>query len=79
IIAEWAFKEIVNTFSFLNYYKNQKYLFWPIGVQFPVTILLHNAHICLHQSIEKGEENNEKELLVEDLLEPSTLVKYFYN
>lgn len=48
IIVELAFKEMVTMFEFLNYIKNQKHLPEPIGVQFRVTALFHNAHVCLH-------------------------------
>jgi len=33
IVAEWAFKEMVNTFGFLDYVKNQKLLLQPVGEQ----------------------------------------------
>lgn len=63
IVAEWAFKEMVNTFGFLDYVKNQKLLLQPLGVQFRVAALLHNAHVCLHkpqvtQYFEIGERCN---------------------
>jgi len=47
IAAECAFKEMVNMFHFLDYFKNQKHLLPPVGVQFRVAALLHNAHVCL--------------------------------
>jgi len=48
-VAEWAFKEMVNMFGFLDYVKNQKHLLQPVGVQFRVAALLHNAHVCFHK------------------------------
>jgi len=49
IVAEWAFKEVVNTFGFLEYVKNEKLLLQPVGVQFCVAALFHNTHVCLHR------------------------------
>ena len=40
---------MVNTFGFLDYVKNQKLLLQPVGVQFCVAALLHNAHVYLHR------------------------------
>jgi len=50
-VAEWAFKEMVNTFGFLDYMKNQKLLLQPLGIQFRVAALLHNSHIGLHKPL----------------------------
>jgi len=88
IVAEWAFKEMVNTFGFLDYVKNQKLLLQPVGVQFCVAALLHNAHVCLHrpqvtqffnlvQGNRVGLEQNE--LIEEELLAPPSLLEYFHN
>ncbi|RPA93314.1 hypothetical protein L873DRAFT_1854457 [Choiromyces venosus 120613-1] len=88
IVAEWAFKEMVNTFGFLDYVKNQKHLLQPVGVQFRVAALLHNAHVCLHkpqvtQYFDTRRECraglDEQELIEEQLLEPPTLLQYFHN
>jgi hypothetical protein len=49
IVVEWVFKEMVSTFAFLDFPKNQKHLLQPIGLQFRVAALLHNAHVCLHK------------------------------
>lgn len=48
IIAEWAFKEIVNLFPFFDWKKGQKIQLSPLGLQFRTAILLYNAHVCLH-------------------------------
>lgn len=84
IVAEWAFKEIVNTFGFLDFVKNQKHLLQPVGVQFRVAVLLHNAHVCLHKpqvtqyfNIENG--NIVEGLMEDELLEPPLLSEYFHN
>ena len=86
IVAEWAFKEMITTFGFLDYAKNQKHLLQPVGVQFRVAALLHNAHVCLHHPqitqyflIPNEHEGNEEEFLEQDLLEPPTLMEYFHD
>lgn len=85
IVAEWAFKEIVNTFGFLDFVKNPKHLLQPVGVQFRVAILLHNAHVCLHKrQITKYFNNMKNVNIVEgvmegELLEPPSLLEYFHN
>jgi len=74
-------------FGFLNYVKNQKHLLQPVGVQFRVVALLHNAHVCLHhpqitqyfeimQNV--GVEEPVGEMMEERLLEPPSLLKYFH-
>ena len=85
-VAEWAFKETVSTFAFLDYCKNQKHLLQPVGLQFRVAVLLHNAHVCLHrpqivQYFTLDREENEGDPLdgVDELLEPPTLGEYFHN
>lgn len=47
IVAESAFKEMISTFGFLDYAKNQKHLLQLVGIQFRVAALLYNAHVCL--------------------------------
>lgn len=86
IVAEWAFKKTVSTFAFLDYCKNQKHLLQPVGLQFRVAVLLHNAHVCLHrqqivQYFTLDREENEGDPLdgVDELLEPPTLGEYFHN
>jgi len=84
IVAEWGFKEIVNTFGFLDFAKNQKHLLQPVGVQFRVAVLLHNAHVCLHnpqvtQYFDIENVNIIEELMEDELLEPPTLSEYFHN
>ncbi|RPA89084.1 hypothetical protein L873DRAFT_1894669 [Choiromyces venosus 120613-1] len=84
IVAEWAFKEIVNTFGFLDFVKNQKHLLQPVGVQFRVAVLLHNAHVCLHkpqvtQYLNIENVNIVEGLMEDELLEPPLLSEYFHN
>ena len=86
IVAEWAFKEMVSMFGFLDYAKNQKLLLQPVGMQFRVAAILHNAHVCLHQpqitqyfqNLEANEENP-AEMIADELLQPPTLMEYFHN
>ena len=88
IVAEWVFKEMVNTFGFLDYQKNQKLLLQPVGVQFLVAALLHNAHVCLHnpqvtQFFNLVRENQvgigREDWIEEELLAPPALLEYFHN
>ena len=84
IAAEWAFKESVNTFGFLDFVKNQKHLLQPVGVQFRVAVLLHNANVCLHKPQVTEYFNIENVNIVEglmedELLEPPLLSEYFHN
>ena len=87
IVAEWAFKEMVNMFGFLDYVKNQKHLQQPVGVQFRVAALLHNGHVCLHRPqitqyfniLQDGNELKGEEMIEEELLEPPSLLEYFHN
>ena len=86
IVAEWAFKEMITTFGFLDYAKNQKHLLQPVGTQFRVAALLHNAHVCLHRpqiaqyfQIAYENEENEEDFIEEELFEPPTLEDYFHN
>ena len=87
IIVEWAFKEMVTMFGFLDYVKNQKHLLQPVGVQFRVAALLHNAHVCLHhpqitQYFEilhnVGVSERAGEMIEELLLESPSLLEYFH-
>ena len=85
IVAEWAFKEIVKSFGPLDFVKNQKHLLQPVGVQFRVAVLLHNAHVYLHKpQITQYFNNIENVNIVEgvmegELLEPPSLLEYFHN
>jgi len=84
IVAEWAFKEIVNTFAFLDLVKNQKHLLQPVGVQFRAAVLLHNAHVCLHkpqvtQYFNIENVNIVEGLMEDELLEAPQLSEYFHN
>ncbi|RPA89080.1 hypothetical protein L873DRAFT_1832100 [Choiromyces venosus 120613-1] len=81
IVVEWAFKEMVNMFGFLDYAKNQKHLLQPVGVQFRVAALLHNAHITQYFEIlhNVGVEAPAGETMEERLLEPPSLLEYFHH
>ncbi|RPA96551.1 hypothetical protein L873DRAFT_1836727 [Choiromyces venosus 120613-1] len=78
IVMEWAFKEMINMFGFLDYVKNQKHLLQPIGVQFRVATLLHNAHYFenLHNV---GVEAPVEEMIEDQLLQLSSLLEYFHD
>lgn len=74
-------------FEFINYVKNQKHLLEPIGVQFRVAALFHNAHVCLHYpqktqyfeiSQNVGTEEQVGEMIEEQLLQPETMLEYFH-
>ena len=87
-MAEWAFKEMVNLFGFLDYVKNQKHLLQLVGVQFRVAALLHNTHVCLHRPQiiqyfeilhDQGNELEGEEMIEEQHLEPPSLLEYFHN
>jgi len=75
IIVEWVFKETLNLFDFK---RNQKFLLQPIGKQFQVAILLHNAHVCLHNPQIPQYFQNPDDLPVE-MFHPSTLEEYFHD
>lgn len=77
IIVEWVFKEILNLFPFLDFKRNQKLLLQPIGKQFQVAVLLHNAHVCLHNpQISQYFQNPEDPTL--QLFRRTTLEEYFH-
>jgi len=68
----------------LDFVKNQKHLLQPVGEQFRVTVLLHNAHVCLHklqvtQYFNIENVNIVEELMEDELLEPPLLSEYFHN
>lgn len=48
IVVEWCFKEVIQMFPFLDFPRMQRALLSPVGLQYPVAVLLHNAHVCLH-------------------------------
>lgn len=48
IVVEWCFKEILQCFMFLDLAKTLQTLLSPVGLQYCVAVLLHNAHVCLH-------------------------------
>lgn len=80
IVVEWCFKEVLQMFTFLDFKRSQKILLSPVGLQYPVAVLLHNAHVCLHRpqisqffEVEVGDD-----LEVPELLAPPTLEEYFH-
>ncbi|RPB05434.1 hypothetical protein L873DRAFT_1832665 [Choiromyces venosus 120613-1] len=74
IVAEWAFKEMVSMFGFLNYVKNQKYLLQLVDIQFRVAVLLHNIYMYLYRS----QITQYFEISSMELLELPTLSEYFH-
>lgn len=84
IVVEWAFKEVVNLCSFIDYPRNQKHLLQPVGIQFRVAVILHNAHVILHhpqiaQYFDVNRDEGHPEYIEQQLLEPPTLASYFHN
>lgn len=83
IVVEWVFKEVVTTFAFVDYPKNQKHLLQPVGLQFRVAVLLHNAHVILHKpqiaQYFDIEGIGHRVYIEEQLIEPPTLASYFHN
>lgn len=78
IIVEWYFKEVLQMFSYLDFTRSQKILLSPIGIQYPVAVLLHNAHICLHrpqisQYFARPEDED-----IPGLFAPPSLEEYFH-
>ena len=48
---EWVFGDIVSYFAFLDFKKNLKIGFSPIGTMYCACALLRNAHTCLYSSM----------------------------
>lgn len=84
IIVEWSFKEVLQRSTFLDFSRTQHVLSSPIGLQYPIAVILHNAHVCLHHpqisqyfarenllDLPEGEE-------VPELSLPPTLEEYFH-
>ncbi|RPA74036.1 hypothetical protein BJ508DRAFT_215714 [Ascobolus immersus RN42] len=80
IVVEWVFKEIVTLFPHLDWFKNQKILLSPLGLQFRVAVILHNAHVCLHrpQIPQYFQRENGRVIPSAGLVEPPTLEEYFH-
>lgn len=84
IVVEWCFKEILQMFTFLDFARTQQILLSPVGLQYCVVVLLHNAHVCLHhpqipQYI--AQENNldfPADVVIPELAAPPTLEEYFH-
>lgn len=49
IVVEWVFKEVTTLFPRLDWVPSQKILISPVGLEYPVAVLLHNAHVILHE------------------------------
>lgn len=83
IVVEWVFKEVITMFAFVDYPKNQKHLLQPVGIQFRVAVLLHNAHVILHKpQISQYfdiEDDGHQVFIEEHLIEPPTLANYFHD
>ncbi|GAU99370.1 hypothetical protein RvY_10386, partial [Ramazzottius varieornatus] len=47
IAVEWGFGEAVQQFAFLDYSKNLKVLWQPVGILYTVGTLLTNCRVCL--------------------------------
>jgi len=89
IVVEWCFKEVLQLFSALDFTRTQRLLVSPIGLQYSVSVLLYNAHVCLHnpQIPQYFAQDNHLDLPIpldesaEDqpvLLKPPTLEEYFH-
>lgn len=84
IVVEWAFKEVISLFGFLDFPKNQKHLLQPVGLQFRVAVLLHNAHVILHrpqiaQYFDIDRDGGPEDYIEQQLIEPPSLDSYFHN
>lgn len=80
IVVEWVFKEIVSVFPYFDWHKNQKVRLSPLGLQFRVAVLLHNAHVCLHtpQIPQYFQQENGQSIPAAGLANPPTLEEYFH-
>lgn len=84
IVVEWCFKEVLQLFSALDFTRTQRCLLSPIGLQYPVAVLLYNAHVCLHhpQITQYFEREHELNLAgqedIPELCKPPTLEEYFH-
>jgi hypothetical protein len=85
IVVEWCFKEVLQRLMFLDLVRTQQTLLSPVGLQYPVTVLLHNAHVCLHRpqisQYFAQEHNKQLEEGMDDipqLVAPPTLEEYFH-
>ena len=67
VSVEWLFRDIINSFKFLDYKKNLKIGLSGIGKMYIVCALLRNAITCLY-----GNQTSEF-----SKLEPPTLEEYF--
>lgn len=76
IIVECCFKEVLQLFTAFDFPRTEKVLLSPIGLQYPVVVLLHNAHVCLYRlQIPQFFSNLQEDI---NLLEPPTLEEYFH-
>jgi hypothetical protein len=49
IVVEWGFKEVITQFRHPDWVPSQKALLTLVGLQYPVSVLLHNAHVIMHR------------------------------
>ncbi|GAU88330.1 hypothetical protein RvY_01046 [Ramazzottius varieornatus] len=47
IAVEWGFGEVIQQFAFLDYSKNLKILWQPVGTLYTIGTLLTNCRVCL--------------------------------
>lgn len=84
IVVEWCFKEILQMFMFFDFARTQQTLLSPIGLQYAVAVLLHNAHVCLqHPQIPQYFAQNSNlplspDVDIPELAVPPTLDEYFH-
>lgn len=90
IVVEWCFKQVLQLFTALDFTRTQRILVSPIGLQYFVAVLPHNAHVCLHnpQIPQYFAQNNHLNLPfpldesqaenLPQLLKPPSLEEYFH-
>lgn len=84
IIVEWVFKEITQQFAYFDWFKTQKLWLQPLGKEYTVAILFHNAYVCLyypqiHQYLKIHNKNQVRVANNGYLFTPPTLEEYFHN
>ena len=67
VSAEWLFRDVINTFRFMDFKKNLKIGMSSVGKAYIVCVLLRNALTCLYK-------NNTSEYFS---IAPSRLERYF--
>jgi hypothetical protein len=84
IVVEWVFKEVIQQFQYFSLKTGQRVLLSNIGLQFKVAVLLHNAHVCLHnpqipQYFQLANGQIVRPFDDGALFHPPTLREYFHN